>query len=243
MDGFRRAALAYRLVIDLAQWQQQEFVLSLEQAHYLQRVLRLQVGDRFVALDGRGAARMAQLTPTGARLLEALAIATELPIAVQLLVALPKGSGFEDIVRCCTELGVTALQPIISDRTLLKPSANRHQRWQKIAQEAAEQCERAIVPHIGLPDDFLAVLAALKPSSAARYICVARHNAPHLLAVLEPGQDATIATGPEGGWSEREIQGAIAVGFQPVTLGRRILRAITAPIAALTLVAAVAEKS
>ena len=230
----------YRLVIAPTQKQDKHIVLMPEQQHYLRRVLRLKAQERFVVMDGRGQAWVAQLAETTAQILEPLEMDTELTIAVTLAIALPKGSGFEQIVRCCTELGVTALVPILSDRTLLQPSTNKLDRWRKIAQEAAEQSERQVVPTIAEPVPFSEAIE-LNPNSN-RYLCVARREAPHLLGTLTNEQaEIVIATGPEGGWTEQEIEQAIAAGFEAVSLGRRVLRAITAPVMALSLAAAVAE--
>ena len=232
----------YRLVIDPAQKQNEQIQLTSSQQHYLQRVLRLGNGDRFVAMDGLGQIWLAQLGRTSAQILEPLQVSTELATAVTLIVALPKGSGFELVVRGCTELGVTTLMPILSDRTLLKPSTHKLERWRKIAQEAAEQSERQIVPVILEPTPFDQTLAAVDCQYC--YICVARTES-HLLHYLPtaPVREIVIATGPEGGWTPPEIERAIAAGFRPVSLGRRVLRAVTAPLVALSLVAALNEQS
>jgi 16S rRNA (uracil1498-N3)-methyltransferase len=236
--------LVYRLAIDPAQQQDGQIHLTSQQQHYLNRVLRLQEGDRFVAMDGRGKSWIAQLVGTSAQIIEPLIESTELPIAVTLMTALPKGNGFEEIVRCCTELGATAFMPILSDRTLLNPSTNKLERWRKIATEAAEQSERQIVPVLKEPINFALALTEVDDLESDRYICVTRIEANHLLTHLQdkPPKNLVIATGPEGGWTEAEVKAAIAAGFAPVSLGCRILRAITAPIVALSLVAATVEQ-
>lgn len=231
----------YRLVIASAQKQEEFIILTPEQQHYLRRVVRLRDKECFVAMDGQGRAWVALFAGATAQILEPLEDSTELAIAVSLSIALPKGNGFEQIARCCTELGVTAFVPILSDRTLLQPSANKLDRWRKIVQEAAEQSERQIVPTIAEPVAFHKAIETT--GEANRYICVARREAPHLLETLHNARpkNIVIATGPEGGWSAEEVEQAIAAGFQAVSLGRRILRAVTAPIAALSLAAAVAD--
>jgi 16S rRNA (uracil1498-N3)-methyltransferase len=233
----------YRIVITPPHPQQQWIALSQEQSHYLQRVLRLKNGDRFVAMDGQGQAWLAELQAEKAHLLDFLPESTELNIAVTLLVALPKGNGFEEIIRPCTELGVSTLMPVISDRTLLKPSPNKGERWQKIAREAAEQSERQWVPDILEPCSFKEALINLKDCGSEAYICVTRRESPLLWSCLETQRPnrLLIATGPEGGWTDTEIEQAIAVGFKPVSLGKRILRAITAPTVVMSLVANFAE--
>ncbi|MGB0562719.1 MAG: RsmE family RNA methyltransferase, partial [Spirulinaceae cyanobacterium] len=167
------------------------------------------------------------------------------------------------ILRCCTELGVTTFCPVTSDRTLPQPNPKKLTRWRKIVAEAAEQSERAIVPGVQPVMGFSAVLQQLHLGQ--RYLCVARGDRPSLMSRLIPpaplgkGGDErspvslgkgvevapaplgqahpaiTIATGPEGGWTPTEIEQAVAAGFDCVGLGSRVLRAVTAAIAATTI--------
>ncbi|AFY45901.1 16S rRNA (uracil(1498)-N(3))-methyltransferase [Nostoc sp. PCC 7107] len=233
-----------RIAIAPSQFQQDQILLTPQQLHYLGRVLRLREGDRFIAMDGMGKWWLAQLTGEQAQVLESLSVETELPVSITLIVALPKGNGFDEVVRCCTEIGVTCIAPVMSDRTLLHPSPQKLERWRRIAAEAAEQSERAFVPTILEP---VAFSEALSKVNGHKYICEARGNYPHLLNCLPNketrinDQELIIATGPEGGWTEPEIENAIASGFQPVSLGRRVLRAVTAPIVALSIVTAAYE--
>ncbi|PMB26921.1 16S rRNA (uracil(1498)-N(3))-methyltransferase [Fischerella thermalis CCMEE 5205] len=237
-----------RITIAFSQFHDEHITLTAEQQHYLCRVLRLQSGDRFIAMDGMGKWWLAKLLGTEAQVLQLISVETELPMAVTLIVALPKGSGFDEIVRYCTELGVTCFAPVVSDRTLLNPSPQKLERWRRIAKEAAEQSERTTVPTILEPLSFSNSLSLV---AHEKYICEARGDYPHLLSCLQKKEDGesnlndektiVIATGPEGGWTETEIEDAIHAGFRPVSLGRRILRAVTAPIVALSLVAAAYE--
>ena len=236
--------MVYRLVIKRDR--EGKIILTSQQQHYLKRVLRMGEGDRFIAMDGQGQSWLAQIRGNSAQIIEQLNLATELPVAVTLMVALPKGNAFDEVVRCCTELGVATLLPVISDRTLLKPSPRKLERWRRIATEAAEQSERQIVCKIIEPLHFNAALTAVGnlETETDYYICVARGDADHLLTCLQrqPRKSIVVAIGPEGGWTSQEIEAAIATGFQPVSLGRRILRAVTAPVVALSLIAAVVEK-
>ncbi|MBD2106159.1 16S rRNA (uracil(1498)-N(3))-methyltransferase [Nodosilinea sp. FACHB-13] len=218
-----------------------QLCLSSSQQHYLYRVLRLGTGQQFVALDGQGQQWIATLTakPDMAAIAPLSLPSSSNQAPVTLAIALPKGSGFDDVVRQTTELGVSTLQPVISDRTLHQPNPKKLDRWQRIAAEATEQSERLLLPQILPPLPWRNYLKQV--SEGSRWICVARGDAPHLLTVAQasdPTRPAVIATGPEGGWTEAEVEGAIAAGFQPVSLGPHILRAVTAPLAALTLVMA-----
>ena len=109
-----------RIAIASSQFQQGQILLTPEQQHYLGRVLRLREGDRFIAMDGLGKWWLAQLAGTQAQIVEPLVVQTELPGSITLMVALPKGNGCDEVVRCCTELGVAVIAPVVSDRTLLK---------------------------------------------------------------------------------------------------------------------------
>lgn len=227
-------------MVDPSQVVADQLCLSSSQQHYLYRVLRLGPGQQFVALDGQGQQWMATLTPESDRAAIAPLPTTAPPQApITLAIALPKGNGFDDVVRQTTELGVTALQPVISDRTLPQPNPKKLDRWQRIALEATEQSERLLRPQIFSPLTWRHYLE--QATEGQRWICVARGDAPHLLTAAQasdPLVPAAIAIGPEGGWTTAEIEGAIAAGFQPVSLGPYILRAVTAPLAALTLVTA-----
>ena len=230
-----------RLVIAPSQLQDDQIELTNQQQHYLSHVLRLQDGDRFIAMNGQGQWWLARLSGAQACVLEPMLVQTELPVSLTLMVALPKGNGFDEVVRYSTELGVASIAPVISDRTLLTPSPQKVQRWRRIAQEAAEQSERTFVPTILEPVSFTVGLAAM--TATARYLCVARGSHPHLKNTIN-FRDATsvlIATGPEGGWTVTEVECATRAGFQSVSLGRRILRAVTAPTVALSLIAAAYE--
>ncbi|MEA5576244.1 16S rRNA (uracil(1498)-N(3))-methyltransferase [Anabaena sp. UHCC 0451] len=229
-----------RITIHPSQLQEQQLLLTPQQQHYLLRVLRLRDGDKFIAMDGMGKWWLTQLIGETGEIIELLQVKTELPVSITLMMALPKGNGFDDVVRCCTELGVTCILPVLSDRTLINPSSQKLERWRRIASEAAEQSERAFVPTILEPVAFSTALSECKVNH--RYICEARGDYPHLKKVLNNCSDEIIiAIGPEGGWTDQELEIAIKSGFQPVSLGRRILRAVTAPIVALSLIAATCE--
>jgi len=239
-----------RLAIESQQLQPPHLQLTQDQRHYLQRVLRLKSGAQFLALPGDGMAWRCELVGEDARVIEAQVVTTELPIAVTLALALPK-TGFEDVVRQITELGVGTIVPLLSERTVLNPSVSKCSRWQRIAAEAAEQSERALVPQVREPVAFnlflqeQEALGVSDPESPnAQFLCWGRGESPHLIAALTQckHQDSiTIMIGPEGGWSKTEVNQAIASRFRTVSLGKRILRAVTAPIAAMAIVGGVWE--
>jgi 16S rRNA (uracil1498-N3)-methyltransferase len=231
-----------RIAILPAQIQNNSIDLTPEQHHYLTRVIRLQNGSRFQAIDGTGNLYLAELADDTAQIIELINTPSLVTTPPMILVcALPKGNNFDDIVRACTELGVTEILPALSDRTLLQPSLQKLQRWRKIAQEAAEQSERLTIPSIGEPQTLQTIFAQL-PTLSHRYLCEARGEQPHLLTCLQNTlhhNPIILAIGPEGGWTDAEISLALHDDFQLVSLGRQILRTITAPIVALSIVSAV----
>lgn len=237
-----------RLVIAPTQRQDQQISLTQAQQHYLVRVLRLVKNAHFIAMDGMGNWWLSELDAslTQAKIIESIDVQTELLVTVTLMAAMPK-NGFDDVVTQATELGVACIVPLKSDRTILVPSPQKLQRWQRLSQEAAEQSERQIVPTILDPVSFAASLEMSKTIATQRFMCVTRHDAPHLLSCLsnqklqlenQQPSSIIIATGPEGGWTTPEVEQAINAGFKTVSLGRRIFRAVTAPLVALSLVAA-----
>lgn len=230
-----------RVIINPEQIEANCLTLTPEQSHYLHRVLRLGVGDQCWVGDGQGTQWTATLGPTlGLATLRAMppsALAASPPIAITLAAALPK-QGFDEVVRQVTELGVSRIVPILSDRTLLRPSGNKLDRWRRIAVEAAEQSEHPYVPTVDAPVPWLNWVQQ-QPSDALRWLCVTRQQCPHILAQGQqdwPFQTLTLAIGPEGGWADSEVAAASSAGYHPVSLGPAILRAVTAPIAAIALV-------
>lgn len=271
--------MVQRITIDPSQISTDSIRLESDQSHYLSRVLRLGAGDRFIAQDGLGHQWSAILTerPDLAQIVEVLSTtSTPLP-PLRLIAALPKGNGFDAVIRQTTELGVTHIYPVTTERTLLKPSVNKVARWNRIAKEASEQSERITVPEIAEPMPFRNCLAMLQPErsvapsiaspvaqtmtqtaqkpSALYFICAARaadkKSNNHLLSRLLTHQQhflsseklpsITIAIGPEGGWTTDEITVATTYDYEVVSLGSVILRAVTAPITALSLVAGARE--
>ena len=244
----------HRITISPTQIHDRQIALTTEQHHYLTRVIRLQAGGQFQAIDGTGQLYLAEIlaasplrtaTETAEIIQISIALSPELS-PISLICALPKGNSFDDIVRACTELGVTTILPAISDRTLLNPSPQKLQRWRKIAQEATEQSERILSPTIAEPQALQAIFTQLIAPSH-KYLCEARGEHPHLLTTLQVTQlqniPIVIAIGPEGGWTDAELELAIEHDFQLVSLGRNVLRTITAPIVALSIVTAALENN
>jgi 16S rRNA (uracil1498-N3)-methyltransferase len=141
---------------------------------------------------------------------------------------------------------VRQIVPLFSDRTVIKSGAEignqKRDRWQRIAEESAELSMRNYVPETLAPQDLTTWLKGLIQSPSLKYICVTS-PAPHLLSSLQNSNlesisKIVIVTGCEGGWTAREEEQAIAAGFIPVSLGDRVLSAVTAPVVALSIVGA-----
>ncbi|MFQ3613209.1 MAG: 16S rRNA (uracil(1498)-N(3))-methyltransferase [Cyanobacteriota bacterium] len=217
------------------------------QQHYLQRVRRLKMGDPFLVLDGSGGLWMAHWQPQGSQVVGWVETRPrELPIHIHLGLAVVKGPGLDEVFRQVTELGVARITPLLTERTVLAPGSGRQERWQKIVQEAAEQCERLRWPQIDPPTPWGLWIGDLKADWWG--VAVARQDAPSLMPVVrqvlpkpmaaDPVCHVAIAIGPEGGWTAAEIEQAQAQGGVPVSLGSTILRATTAAVVAVSLIAA-----
>ena len=171
--------------------------------------------------------------------------------AVHLAVGMPANDRMDWLVEKATELGVASIQPLVTERTVLRLSGERagkkQSHWQSIAIAASEQCGRNQVPHIHAVDNFsswiktLAVHTPNASSSASRLLLSLRTSSSPLREALAADTSTSGAvlflSGPEGGLSEAEELAALGCGFGAVSLGPRVLRAETAALAALTLLA------
>jgi 16S rRNA (uracil1498-N3)-methyltransferase len=217
-------------------------------ARQMALVLRLQPGERVIALDGLGMeyeVELLQVSRTGVqgRVTDRRAVRGEPAARITLYLALTQREKFEWMLQKCTEVGAAAFVPVISSRSLVQErgdAAKKLERWGRIVREAAEQSQRGIVPEVRAPVKFE---AALQDGSSyhLRLIPWEGEQAAGLrqaLAGLQNASSPTLAVfiGPEGGFSAEEIEAARGAGFQPVTLGRRILRMETAAVVAAALI-------
>ena len=211
------------------------------------QVLRLQPGAAVTLFDGSGGEWSAQITAMDRRgvrvqVLEHHAQERELPIAVTLALAMPANDRMDALVEKATELGVAGLQPLLTERSVLRLAGERAERrqahWQAIAVAACEQSGRNRVPTIHPVRPLTAWLAALVPAgdSEVRLLLGWRNASPWSPASARAGAALTLLSGPEGGLTDSEEDLARACDFVSTSLGPRVLRADTAPLAALAAV-------
>jgi 16S rRNA (uracil1498-N3)-methyltransferase len=211
-----------------------------DQAHHVAHVLRLEAGDALTVFDGDGREYAAVLERVGKsgvtlRLGEPRAVDRESPIAVTLGQGISSGERMDYTIQKAVELGVTAIQPIAAERSVVRLSAERAGKrvahWQGIVVAACEQCGRNRVPRVEPVRTLTDWLAAL-PVDALR-LTLSPGAALTLREIERPQASVVLLAGPEGGLSPREQADAAAAGFRPLKLGPRVLRTETAALAAL----------
>jgi 16S rRNA (uracil1498-N3)-methyltransferase len=213
-----------------------------EHADHLVRVLRARVGQDFDIATGSTVRRGRISFVDDARVDFDLGeeISGTRQAEITLVLAVFKFDRMEWAIEKCTELGVARIVPVISRRTdshLAAASAKRVERWQRIARQAAEQSRRAAPPEIAVP---VKLAAALDQAGALRIVLAESEEQTLLRDVVKPqtGEDGIVlAVGPEGGWTESELQSFRQSGWTSASLGNTILRAETAAIAATAVVA------
>ena len=207
------------------------------QAHYIGRVLRHAAGDAVQLFDGSGQEYLGALIEVGKKavrveLREQLAGQAESPLRIHLGQGLSRGERMDWAIQKATELGVSEITPIVSERCEVRLKDERADKrlahWRQVAISACEQCGRSVLPVIHAPITLAEwqghVQAELKLVLHPVAAPLESHARPHSLAFL---------IGPEGGLSEAEVAQAKAAGFHAARLGPRVLRTETAPVVAL----------
>jgi len=219
--------------------------LSGEDVQHISKVLRLKCGDRIVLCDGEGTDYIAAIESMvkdsiGTVILEKESSKGEPDIDAILYQGIPKSAKMDTIIQKCTEMGIKRIVPVLTSRTVVrleseKDEMKKAERWAKIAEEAAKQSGRGIIPVIGMP---VTLHQALRSAAGLDLVII-----PYELEagipikeVLSKSKAGSIGffIGPEGGFESVEVEKAKEMGAVPVTLGRRILRTETAGIAVLT---------
>jgi 16S rRNA (uracil1498-N3)-methyltransferase len=213
-----------------------------EHADHLVRVLRARVGEEFDIATGDVVRRGRVISTRNDRVDFDLGeeISARTIAQITLLLAVFKFDRMEWAIEKCTELGVSRIVPVISRRTdshLVAASAKRVERWQRIALQAAEQSRRAAPPEIAAP---IKIAAALNFPGALRIVLSESEQQTLLRDALKPqtaDDGIVLAVGPEGGWTGDELQSLQQSGWISASLGSTILRAETAAMAAIAIVA------
>ncbi|MCI1190318.1 16S rRNA (uracil(1498)-N(3))-methyltransferase [Calidifontimicrobium sp. SYSU G02091] len=208
------------------------------------QVLRLQPGDALTLFDGHGGEWDARIAGIGRQRVSVelgahRPVERELHRAVTLALGMPANERMDALVEKAAELGAAAVQPLVAQRSVLRLAGERAERrcahWQAVAVAACEQCGRnrvpAVAPVRGL-GDWLRALPAVSPDEARLLLSVAP-DAIALPSAATGARTLMLLSGPEGGLDPDEERAARERGFVPVTLGARVLRADTAPLAAL----------
>ena len=214
-------------------------------AFHIARSLRMAVGDTVTVLDGEGGEYRCRLTrirdeECTAEIVESSAAGGESPVRITLFMAYPKSDKLELVVQKAVELGAAEIIPFESSRCIKRPKAEKTEkqtaRLSRIAEEAAKQCGRAVLPTVGEPLRFSDMLKRATECELPLF-CYEGECAASLKATLEKHSDAksiAVIVGSEGGFSAEEAEMATGVGCLSVNLGPRILRCETAPLYALS---------
>lgn len=231
----------HRCFIEPADWTNESHTLSREEAQHLAESMRARVGDHVLIFDGLGHTGEAEVisVAVGRQGQVVLRRVSEVlvprpTVAITLIQALPKGRRMDEIVDRATELGVSAVWPVVTDRTIVRSAGDdrddaKADRWRRVALSAAKQCGLAWLPEIISP---ISYREALKRISTHDRVLIGSllpgaeplHDA---MVRVRDGRPASVAMiiGPEGDLTENEIRQAVDAGAIPVGFGPRVLRA------------------
>jgi len=213
------------------------------------QVLRLQPGDVITLFNSQGGEFQATIERMGRSDVQVQVnahsdVERETRRAVHLAVGMPANERMDWLVEKASELGAASITPLMAERSVLRLKGERADKkvahWQGVAIAACEQCGRNRLPPVHAIDtlsDWLAALPAASPAMPRLLLSLRAGTQPltQALAACDSATPVTLLSGPEGGLSLAEEEAALAHGFLPVTLGPRVLRAETAPLACLAL--------
>lgn len=229
-----------RLYIPQALTAGETLQLDAQPSHYLSKVLRLREGASLILFDGVGSQCAARITDISKKNVTVVLGETQLrsnesPLAIHLGIAVSRGERMDWVVQKATELGVAAITPLFTERTEVKLAGERAdkkiQHWQQIAISACEQCDRNHLPVV----NSLAAFSSWVDTVDAQKKWVLHHRTTERLEVASKISSVALLIGPEGGLSDSEIHLAQQQGFVALSLGPRVLRTETAPVAAIAL--------
>lgn len=213
-------------------------------ANHIARSLRMRVGEALTVSDSKGTdfnCVISGINPDRVELeiKEVQKNESEPDISVTLCTCLLKGDKFESVIRHSVELGVTEIMPILSTNCVSRPDGkslkSKGERWQKIAVEAAGQCGRGILPTVLNTTELSAFIKTIPDYDLVLFFYeVGGEPLGETIWENDTAKKIAIITGPEGGFTAKEAEMLAEAGAKTISLGKRILRAETAPLAALT---------
>lgn len=237
----------YQFFVEPEQIGSEQAVITGSDVNHIRNVLRMKPGETVRVSDGRGSCydgviEALQTDEIIVRLSGEKIESTELPVETVLFQGLPKSDKMELIIQKNTELGVSAIVPVATSRAVVKldekKADNKVKRWNSIAESAAKQSKRTLIPEVRSVMSFKQALAEasafdikLMPYENAEGMAFTRK----CIGEIKTGAKVAIFIGPEGGFSEEEVAAASAAGFVPITLGRRILRTETAGMSVMSM--------
>lgn len=216
--------------------------LSLEEApsRHLAKVLRMGPGRELVLFNGQGGEYSARVSAVGKKALEVritefCSHERESPLALELAIGISRGDRMDWVLQKATELGVSRISPLFTERTEVKLKGERLEKkqahWRQVTISACEQCQRNRLPELAQATSLEQWLS--RPNPGRRFVL--HHRDSKGLPKNETPDQVALLVGPEGGLSEDEIEQARAGDCEPLTLGPRVLRTETAPVAAISL--------
>ena len=219
----------------------EKIILDGESARHIAKSLRMKVGDVICVTDGGGddyGCQIEEITKDEVvlKVCYKQACESEPSCRVTIYQGVPKSSKMEDIIQKCVELGVCEIVPTLTKRCVSRPddkaAGKKNQRYQKIALEAAQQSGRGIVPKI---ENMKTLRQAIAEDESDVKIVFYEGGGEKLADIVKPDTESvSVFIGPEGGFEQEEVEQIEASGGVRATLGKRILRTQTAPVAALT---------
>jgi len=234
----------HRFHLPPALWQPECLTLEGDEAAHCTRVLRLGEGDAIEVFDGAGRVASAVITAAGRHRVQAAlrAVVTHPPpaAAIHLLPAMIKSEPFEWLLEKAVELGAASVQPVITARTVVHPGHDQLEkklaRWRRHMTESAKQCHTPFLTRLEAPVPLARALAAV-PDGGLKIMPALSEHSRTLRGIAAGARVAHVILGPEGDFTPEEEALACGHGFIPVTLGPLILRAETAAVTALAVLA------
>ena len=238
----------HRFFVDSSAIEPDKIIITGDDAHHLSKVLRIREDEEVTVCDKNGTDYLCSVKSIGASevalwILQKLPSVSEPPVSITLYQGVPKGDKLETVIQKCVELGAVRIVPVAMKRCVAiikeKDKAKKRERMQRIALEAAKQCGRAIVPAVEEVMSFDKALESVAQSFELKLLPYEAEKDNSIKTILKNNTNAKnicIFIGPEGGFDSSEVSRALECGFHSVSLGPRILRTETAPLAAISAV-------